>query len=541
MSIVDGFMGSDLPADQEVVIGRDNRVFISNAMAYPYETIVRVDVTYSSGATGWGTGFLTGRNDVVTAGHVVFSEDAGVATSITVTPALNYGRGPFGSATGIAYQVTDGWAANFNNNADAALITLDRNIGDAVGFMSIGSPTDAQLTGSYLNSAGYPQDYGGGNYLIGTGGYVAGLTANRITYDSSFDTGGGQSGSPVWQYFSDGTREVVGIHTLGYYAGNSGTRLTPELTSTLESWMYANDSHSAHAQGPSSDFDGDGKSDLVITTGTGAIDVGLYSGALQRSLSQLMPAGSGFRASEVADLNGDGRDDILLTGTDGSVVVEFMNGPNPLLTSQVLGPNSGYALREAADFTGDGKADLVFQNASGNAVMFVMNGNNIAGIGTVLSAGSGSVIKEAGDFTGDGKADLLVQTANGSTQMLVMDGTQIVQTSTLIGPGTGWSARETGDFNGDGFDDILWQNTDGTASIWFMKGTAPVAINTILGANSGFVAKTVADFNGDGRDDIVWQHSNGTAVLWTMNGATITSATTLLTAGSSSITNDTWL
>jgi hypothetical protein len=52
------------------------------------------------------------------------------------------------------------------------------------------------------------------------------------------DTSGGNSGGPVWQYFSDtGIRRVIAVHVYGSSARNGATRLVPQNQAIIEAWM----------------------------------------------------------------------------------------------------------------------------------------------------------------------------------------------------------------------------------------------------------------------------------------------------------------
>jgi V8-like Glu-specific endopeptidase len=56
----------------------------------------------------------------------------------------------------------------------------------------------------------------------------------QITYE--IDTYGGQSGAPVWEMTSDGSRYGVAIHTWGTTVSNGGSRITGEVFDNIVLW-----------------------------------------------------------------------------------------------------------------------------------------------------------------------------------------------------------------------------------------------------------------------------------------------------------------
>jgi hypothetical protein len=107
---------------------------------------------------------------------------------------------------------------------------------------------------------------------------------------------------------------------------------------------------------------------------------------------------SGTTAS---DFNGDGKTDILLQNTSGTVAEWLMNGS--AISSQpsigAIPPGSGWSVIGTGDFNGDGKTDILLQNStSGTVAEWLMNGGTISSAPTIgsLSPGSGWSIFAAG-------------------------------------------------------------------------------------------------------------------------------------------------
>ena len=87
------------------------------------------------------------------------------------------------------------------------------------------------------------------------------LNADRIVYYDA-DTSGGNSGSPVWQYFADTLqRRVIALHALGTSRYNGGPRLVAQNQSIIETWM---------SWSPSGDGGGGGGGCFIATAAYGS-------------------------------------------------------------------------------------------------------------------------------------------------------------------------------------------------------------------------------------------------------------------------------
>ena len=299
------------------------------------------------------------------------------------------------------------------------------------------------------------------------------------------------------------------------------------------------------------DLNGDGKADVVTTTGAA---LGNGDGTFQA-----LVATSGA-AVATGDFNGDGKIDLAETGG-----VQLGNGDGTFQTAIAYPSNAG-AVGAVADFNGDGKADLA--TAIG---ILTGNGDGTFQAQTSYPAGQFSVAPYtvtlttqgpvvAGDFNGDGKADVFVvyqwnvtQTApGGSTNctgytatVLLGNGDGTFQSPSLHTTGTAASplagvplgtagclpnsmpvapptlAFAVADLNGDGRDDIVVHipgavltylgNADGTLS----HGNTDVGSATGPGGSTGFftaMGVAVADFNGDGKPDIAVSNPDNSAV-----------------------------
>jgi V8-like Glu-specific endopeptidase len=224
----------------EKIIGTDDRVRVTNNTAYPWRCICSLLITANTGAQYVGTGWLVAPRLVLTAGHCVFmSDEGGWATQIEVIPGRNAAERPFGSAISRDLRSVTGWTQDNDSDYDygAILLPEDKRFGEQLGWFGYASRDDDHLKSITLNLAGYPGD-GGKTGIDGTQWYhsrmVMDVLEKQLTYD--IDTFGGQSGAPVWELASNGSRYGVAIHTFGTPVNNGGTRITGDVFDNIVLW-----------------------------------------------------------------------------------------------------------------------------------------------------------------------------------------------------------------------------------------------------------------------------------------------------------------
>lgn len=219
---------------------------------HPWQSVVFVEAVFPNGVFLHGSGVMVGPNDVLTAGHVLYSaEDGGAATEVLVVPAYDPAAegGPFGVVEARSWHHFadfdpngdgliaggDGTPALGDGEIDVALIDLGVALGHETGWMAL----DPGFTGGVVNVTGYPEIHG-----------FAMMNDTGVAWDDPIDwfmsmenleSHPGNSGGPVW-YEAGGTGHVVGIVSTPDAAVDIAG-----VHDTIAGWMAANDAPLAAA------------------------------------------------------------------------------------------------------------------------------------------------------------------------------------------------------------------------------------------------------------------------------------------------------
>jgi hypothetical protein len=279
----------------------------------------------------------------------------------------------------------------------------------------------------------------------------------------------------------------------------------------------------ANGRPVSGDFNGDGLTDIALTSIAGSIPVALsqgdgtfnitsYSG--NSPLSQII---ANPRSKPLpGDFNGDGYDDIAFTGySTGSIPIAFSNGNGTFtVVDKTTASASGFpdwatwpsAKPVVADFNGDGRQDIALPERASSGLLYIARSNGDGSFTAEFPWSPGSYFAPwgldttnatpvTGDFDGNGRDDIAFTGPAGWTTiplLLSMSNGTFLPTNSFVDYFPAWAAAPgakpvTGDFNGDGSDDIaLTGPTD-----W---GSIPVAFGGSPFGSFSVTNQGVADF-----------------------------------------------
>ncbi len=229
------------------------------------------------------------------------------------------------------------------------------------------------------------------------------------------------------------------------------------------------------------DYNGDGDTDLLFdNTMNSDIAVWYMSGTelVVGALAGALPPHP--LIAGIGDFDGDGKSDLLVTGDSFGdpntydVSVWQMNGTQPATVTLVDQVNKigGFQPAGLGDFNGDGKSDIAFLTQIPNAQnlddlsIWQMDGTHIASTADVggVDEAHGEDLIGIADFNGDGKSDFLfTNTVTNDISVWLMNGGTVQSKNTIgnVNAAGGWQLAQirTGDFNGDGKADLLFTNS----------------------------------------------------------------------------------
>ncbi len=222
--------------------------------------------------------------------------------------------------------------------------------------------------------------------------------------------------SAVGDINGDGKPDIVvanGNHYLiSLFINNSG----PGSVSFSSAIDLATTEHPA--AGALADFDGDGKTDMLIVSAN-ANSISVYrnistADSVKFASKTDFTTGATPMNASAADLDHDGKYDIVVTDYEGNTVSVFRNTCTPgnisFSSRTVYGAATHPVGISLEDIDGDGKIDIITGHQSDSVSVFRNEGSagNIAfGSRINYSAPNTPLVAAAGDIDGDGKPDIL--------------------------------------------------------------------------------------------------------------------------------------
>ena len=207
----------------ESICGHDQRIKVTSTATLPYKAVCKLYLKSKSGHNLIGTGWLTHKNKLYTAGHCVYNPDyGGWMDSIIVVPGLAGTLEPFGRYVAEAMAATNEWIKSRSRRYDMGTIKLSTQVSH--GDVLIPTLTDA----AEGTVCGYPGDRDRSVFQYKMRDSV-GEKDGRFFYQ--IDTFGGQSGSPLLK----DNRHAIGIHNYGG-CDNKASDLYQRFIDDVDKW-----------------------------------------------------------------------------------------------------------------------------------------------------------------------------------------------------------------------------------------------------------------------------------------------------------------
>ena len=199
------------------IFGKDNRARVINPSNYPYCCMAKIVVTAKCGHSWYGTGFMVGKNKMLTAAHCMYcykcSSPAKTATFYFGYNAKN-GKYYYKTSSSVTFYVgTKFTGRDYTVVNDYAVIKFKSNVGTKTGWLGIRWNYAANKKS--FNLAGYHA-----GILKKQKGKVYVLNNTHLKY--TLDTQGGSSGGPLY----DDDKYSVAINIAENSSYNMAHRLT---------------------------------------------------------------------------------------------------------------------------------------------------------------------------------------------------------------------------------------------------------------------------------------------------------------------------
>jgi secreted trypsin-like serine protease len=486
-------------------------------------TVALTNVTWAAFPFGCGATQVAPRW-IMTAAHCI---DGVTRTDLRIIA----GRDDLSTAEGVVANVTQMIPhPNYNPNTsdnDIALLLVDRDLpvpiveiagalemagvrnGDVVTVVGWGDTgvasssnrireADVQVVGGVGNACANVTDYAVGD--ITTNQMCIGVPAGGV------DTCFGDSGGPAL-IRRDGRWVQLGITSWGIGCAQANLPGVYTVVPNYYNWVH-NTINRKLAYSPTN-LDGDGDTDLTITTGGGS---SWYSssgnGAFTVPYTRADLAFGQARYTP-GDFDADGDTDQVITTAGGSFWY-FSNGNGTYTVPYTRNDLPLGAVNYVpGDFNGDDRTDLVVTTVNGSYWYF-SNGNGTWNVPyTRNDLPLGKVEYTPGDFDADGMTDLVITTASGSFWYFSNgDGTwDVLHTRPTLTLGK--VAFTPGDFDEDGRTDLVTVVTTGTNFLYSNGNGTWRDLGPRVDLKLGSVEYVPGDYNADGKTDLVISTPSG--------------------------------
>lgn len=236
-----GDSGKEDNVEPYTVTDPDGRWKVTNVSGR-YTNTVLLKIKFPGSSETWATGWMIGPKTIATAGHCVFSYEAGWAEYIIAYPGATGGSKPCGSAISINMWAGGDYVSNQGNYSvgihdDWGVIEVNSNIGNSTGWLGIVTASSyTDVAGKTFQTNGYPSDLDNGNqsidnkWMYSTYGSFTGIRPRFLpTMHIDIDFAGGQSGSAIYRYFDSSgyAAQAIGV------GGNGQT-----IAVLINNWLF---------------------------------------------------------------------------------------------------------------------------------------------------------------------------------------------------------------------------------------------------------------------------------------------------------------
>jgi hypothetical protein len=325
-----------------------------------------------------------------------------------------------------------------NSSAMQAPKTVDLTI-SAVGNGTVGVQNTATVT---VNSTiqRYARVFGTGSVVpaVGTSQSGSGTVTNIYPYSTSLPTGVRVA---VGDLDGDGINDLVVVNSVGaptiiVYSGATGAQLA----------SFAPYTASIPASIAVGDLNGDGRNEIIVGTASNLSAVFVFSGTVnsKRTAITFSQTGSFLAFGSlpvgvnvaVGDLNGNGKSNIVVSSATGLAVVGVFDGQTFAAQGFFLpfGAFYGGATVAVGDLDNDGKAEIVVGTGSQITAVGVFNGQSFSRQTLLLPFGAikSGVSVAVNDINGDGIPDLIVGLTTGPDVVNAYAGSSLTLINTLL-------------------------------------------------------------------------------------------------------------
>ena len=183
------------------------------------------------------------------------------------------------------------------------------------------------------------------------------------------------------------------------------------------------------------DFNGDGKTDLLLRSDYGTIGCYMTDGT---GWNGFQSVGKEWEVVAVGDLNDDGKDDLVVKHTQGYAGAWITQDDGSVKWSDLDTLKDGTEIIGAGDFNGDGTDDVLLRKGSWVGAWLVEDGEVSDYMGIFNNR---SDVEQIGDFDGDGIDDLRIRNAAGDIGVLYVKGADTTEWQYFKSVGDEWTTK----------------------------------------------------------------------------------------------------